>query len=259
MTQTAAASAAMPGHFYAVGVGPGKPDLLTIRAARTIEAADRILAPRSERSEISLALKAVEPHLNAQHIDERVYPMTRDEAGTQAFWGDVARDAAAACEAGEAVVHITIGDPLIYATSSYLLASLTTRLPAERIHVVPGISAFQAAASRLHETLLLQEDRMGILTGADLDAVAAALDQNETVVLFKVSRNLDAIRDLLGKRGLLGAARLACYVEQDDRELLCTDLGDLDELPRGYMATLIVRTGSRAWSCVDATGGTPGG
>ncbi len=243
-------AAAAPGRFYAIGIGPGAPDLLTLRAARLIATADCVLAPRSEKSETSLALQAVRPHLRGAEVLEHVYPMTREEAETRASWRGVAETVAGYCRAGRSVAHITLGDPLIFSTCQYMLEALEGLLPPERIRVVPGISAFQAGACRLRQELLLQEDRMAVLPGTDLAAVEHALDHFETVVLFKASRKLPELRALLARKNLLGAAKLACYVEMPEKELLLQDL-TAARTPPGYMAVLYVRTGRRSWDEVS--------
>jgi precorrin-2/cobalt-factor-2 C20-methyltransferase len=237
---------AEPGHFYAVGVGPGAPDLLTLRAARLIEGCDALIAPRSERSGTSLALGIVRAHLRGQEILEHSYAMTRDQARARGTWAAAADWAATRLEAGKSVVQITLGDPLVYSTSSYLLQALRQRIGPERIHVVPGISAAQAAAAAFQEDLALQEDRLTLMPATNLAAVAEALDHSETVVLYKVADHLDGLIDLLEQRGLLEHARLAFAVEQE-RERLIPDLAQARGTRLGYMAVVLVRTGHRDW------------
>jgi precorrin-2/cobalt-factor-2 C20-methyltransferase len=235
-----------PGHFYAVGVGPGAPDLLTLRAARLVEGCDSLIAPRSERSEQSLALRIVSAHIGDQEILEHAYPMTRDPVRTRTSWEKAAEWATARLEAGKSVVQITLGDPLLYSTSSYLLGALRTRVSGDRLHVVPGISAMQATAAAFQEDLTLQEDRLTLLPATDLKAMEEALDHSETVVLYKVADQLDSAIELLEGKGLLDQARLAFAVEQD-RQQLVYDLRQAKGTRLGYMSVVLVRTGRRTW------------
>lgn len=235
-----------PGHFYAVGVGPGAPDLLTLRAARLVEGCDSLIAPRSERSEQSLALRIVSAHIGDQEILEHAYPMTRDPERTRTSWEKAAEWATARLEAGKSVVQITLGDPLLYSTSSYLLGALRTRVSGDRLHVVPGISAMQATAAAFQEDLTLQEDRLTLLPATDLKAMEEALDHSETVVLYKVADQLDSVIELLEGKGLLDQARLAFAVEQD-RQQLVYDLRQAKGTRLGYMSVVLVRTGRRTW------------
>jgi precorrin-2/cobalt-factor-2 C20-methyltransferase len=242
------AAGALPGHFYAVGVGPGAADLVTLRAARLIRTAHVVIAPRSARSRDSLALDTVRDLLRPrQEIVEHRYAMTRDEAATVKSWDGVAERVAERCRERRAVVQITIGDPLLYSTSAYLLPAVASRLGPDRVHVVPGISAMQAAAALFAEPLTLQEDRLTLMPATDLAAVARALRQCETLVLYKCAGVLEPLADLLEKRGLTASARLVCYAEQAGRQAVYTDLRAALRTSQGYMATLIVRTGRRKW------------
>lgn len=237
-----------PGHFYAVGIGPGSPDLLTLRAARLVEGCDTIISPQAKGSAKSLALEAVRPFISQQEVVVSNYPMERNGSKTLERWHQLAEDIARRCGAGESVVQVTLGDPLIFATTSYLLQGLAELMPAERIHVVPGISAFQTAASRFAETLTLQEDRLTLMSATDLDAVEKALGQCETLVLYKAGTCIDALMELLGRHDLLGQAKLVSCCEQGEHELLIDDLSTWTVQPLNYMTTMIIRIGRRSWT-----------
>jgi precorrin-2/cobalt-factor-2 C20-methyltransferase len=237
-----------PGHFYAVGIGPGSPDMLTVRAARLVEGCDTIITPQAKGSSKSLALEAVHPFVGRQEIIVNNYPMERNGEKSRKRWHLFAEDVARRCAAGESIVQITLGDPLIFATSSYLLQSLSEMMPAANIHVVPGISAFQIAASRFAETLTLQEDRLMLMSATDLSAVERALGQCETLVLYKAGTCIDALMDLLCRHNLLDRARLVSCCEQGERELVLDDLPSWQAQPLNYMTTMIVRIGNRPWA-----------
>jgi precorrin-2/cobalt-factor-2 C20-methyltransferase len=237
-----------PGHFYAVGVGPGSPDLITLRAANLIQSADTVIVPRSELAGESLALVTIRDLIGEQEVIEHVYPMKRDSTQTRACWAEVAAEVASRASAGLSVVQVTIGDPMIYSTSSYLIESLTDLLPSGHIHVVPGISAFQATAALLVEPLTLQEDRLTMMPATDMVAIAHALKHCETLVLYKVGPRLRQLAALLEEHRLLDQARLACYVEQNGREAIFRNFREaLTDDSHGYMSTVIVRVGSRSW------------
>lgn len=245
---------ARPGIFYAVGIGPGSPDLLTIRAVHLIGSADIVIAPRSRLSEDSMALQAAAPYLRGgnQQVIEHVYPMERDSSKTMASWTEIALRIQEWLQAGKSVVQITLGDPLVYSTSHYLITALRTLgLPESAIAVVPGISAFQAAAARIGQSLTIQRGRMTLMSGDDAAEVQEALQHCETLVVYKSGKHVDTLRETLRSAGALEQASLACYVEQE-REFICRDLAHLDtaELP-GYLSTLIVYQGERAWHAAD--------
>lgn len=238
---------AQAGHFYAVGIGPGSPDLLTLRAARLVEQCDVILSPQARNSAKSLALEAVRPFLDQQEILVNNYPMERNDKKTRERWQLLAQDVAKRCAAGQSVVQVTLGDPLIFATSSYLLQGLAELMPADKLHVVPGISAFQTTASRFAEALTLQEDRLTLMSATNLDAVEEALDHCETLVLYKAGSCIEALMERLRQRNLLSCAKLVSCGEQGDHELVVDDLSQWKMTPLNYMTTMIIKIGNRPW------------
>jgi precorrin-2/cobalt-factor-2 C20-methyltransferase len=240
-------SMALPGHFYAVGVGPGSPDLLTLRAARLIETADVIVAPRSRNATKSLALETVRDHLTNQRVVDHVYAMRRDTAQTLGSWRTVAEEVVRTCRDGQSVVQITIGDPLVYSTSCYLAPLVLEQMAPSHVHLVPGISAFQASACKFPEALTIQEDRLLIMPATDLAAVEAALDHCETLVLYKAGRKIPEVVALLERRGLAHQGRVICYAEQPGREFVTDDLCQAAQGHHGYMATVIVHVNRRTW------------
>ena len=245
-------SKAEAGHFYAVGTGPGAPDLLTVRAVNLIRTADVIIAPRSEKACESLVMLSIRDLIDRQEVLTHVYPMQRDLKKTQQSWTPIAVLVASRCREGKSVVQVTIGDPLLYSTSGYLLPLLAEQMPPDHLHVVPGICAFQAVASRLGIPLALQEDRVLIMPATDLNEVEAALDRCETLVLYKAGRHLLGLADLLERKGLTGKAHLVCNAEQGEREFVTDDLRQAAEGQHGYLATIIIHVGRRGWTNPEA-------
>lgn len=239
---------AQPGHFYAVGIGPGSPDLLTVRAVKIIESADIILAPQAKGTNRSLALNAIEPYLHKQEVMCVNYPMQRNSDNTRERWNAVAGDVLEKVRLGKSVAMITIGDPLIFATTSYLLHGLADDIAKEHIHLIPGISAFQIGASRFHEPLTLQEDRLTLMSATDLNAVENALDHCETLVLYKAAGVIDKLLELLKKRNLLASSKLVSCAEQGEGELLVENLEGWTPDDLNYMTTMIIRVGNRNWN-----------
>lgn len=238
---------AKPGHFYAVGVGPGDPELVTLRTAHLVKTADVVLAPQSKNSKNSIALQAVAPLLDEQEMVVTQYPMARNNSKTRAHWQSIADDVVKRCQEGQSVVQVTLGDPMIFATSSYLMEALVKKLPAENIHATPGISAFQMVASCFNRPLTLQEDRLLIMSATDLQAVERALGECETLVLFKAAGDLPALLALLKKHDLLHCAKLVSAGGQGEHEVRVPDLSTWDQTELGYMTTMIVHIGQRNW------------
>jgi len=240
-------SQAQPGHFYAIGIGPGASDLLTVRAVNIIVSADIILSPQAEGATRSLALAAVQPYLKQQQVKTINYQMKRDGKLTKERWDAIAQEVVRDCKAGKSVAMVTIGDPLIFATTSYLLQGIETGLDKSKIQVIPGISAFQIAASRCHDILTLQEDRLTLMSATNLVEVEAALSNCETLVLYKAGGVVNQLLALLRKHQLLGDARLISCAEQGEGELIVDDLTNFSPDSMSYMTTMIIHCGRRNW------------
>lgn len=239
---------AIKGHCYAVGVGPGAPDLLTIRAARIIETADVIIAPRSAKANSSLALDTVKHLLREHHtLVDHQYAMIRDEDSTMDRWKPIAEIMVEYCAMGKSVVQITIGDPLIYSTVAYVFPYLIEKLGENFVHVIPGISAFQITASKFGIPLTTQEDRLCIMPATDIEAVRAALDTSETLVLYKCAKQLPALAKILSEKGLDNQCKVVCYAEQGDRETVYHNIHNAAASGNGYMATAIIFVNRKKW------------
>jgi precorrin-2/cobalt-factor-2 C20-methyltransferase len=237
---------AQQGHLYMIGVGPGAPDLLTLRAVNILTTVDVIIAPRSSASSESLALTVVRPHLHGQEVVEHVYPMEKDVDQTGRCWAQMAELSIARLLQGQSVAQITIGDPLIYSTSAYLQEQIGNRIPPEKIHVISGISALQAASAIIGEPLLTQNDRLMLLPADDLKSVESGLSCCETMVIYKIGARIQPLVELLRRHGVAKGARLVCYAEQG-REQVFTDIEQLNGERLGYMSTMIVHLGHRSW------------
>ncbi len=245
--------AAQKGHFYVVGVGPGAPDLLTLRAANIIGSCDVLIAPQAETSAESLALQVAASCIDKQEVIEQVYPMARDESQTVRCWAGIADLVLERCERGQAVAHLTIGDPLLYSTAGYLIDQLASRLPEDRWHVVPGISAFQAAAAATHQTLTRQNDRLMLMPATRIPDVKAAMGNCETLVLYKVGPRLKQLAAALEEHGAAGEATIVSRASQPGAETIQRGLDGACDAKAGYMSTVIVRLGRRSWQDTNET------
>lgn len=232
------------GHFYALGVGPGSSDLLTLRAINIIKKADIIFCPASEKKQESLALNIIAPWVKKQQIKVITYPMQKNSQSTWDNWKKIAEEITRLCQQKQIVAQVTLGDPLFYSTSCYLLDLLRPVLK-EKVHVVPGITAFQAAAAKFSLPLTLQEDSFLLLPGSDLKRLEKALTSCETLIIYKAGRNLNNILELLKQKNLLKNTYLVAYVEQKGEYLISQPTVET-KVP-GYLITVIVKLGHKPW------------
>ena len=211
----------MNGILYGVGVGPGAPDLLTLRAVRVLGEVDVILAAASPRNDFSAALDTARPHLRA---DVRVlrleFPMTRDRSVLREAWRVAAQTTRDVLESGQSAAFLTIGDPLVYSTFGYLMQTLRDLAPHLPIEIIPGITSIQAAAARAGVILCENSETLRVIPGINSrDELEKALDGADTAVILKAYRNLPAIADALRATGRLDSCILASHVEQPAEKL----------------------------------------
>ena len=227
---------------YAVGVGPGDPELLTRKAERLLRQSPVICAPTGSADAASYALVIVEQFIDRdrQEVISQVFPMQKDQAGLEEFWERAAAQVADHVRAGRDVAFITIGDPFLYSTFLYLYRIFRTSYPDIEVEVVPGISSINAAAAAAGLPLGMGAERIAILPAvyAD-DELRKALQDFDTVVLMKVHRVFDRIYGLLMELGLERNAVFVRRVGSRQQEVV-VDLSGLLGKELDYLSMLIV-------------------
>ncbi len=247
----------MPGTLYGVGVGPGDPELVTVKAQRLIGAADVVAYPTA-RAKQPIARGAAAPYLRDDQVELPLqYPVTTESTDHPEGYAGALRDyydagavaIAAHLDAGRDVVVLCEGDPFLYGSYMYLHERLADRYATE---VVPGIPAF-AAASAAAGTPLVQRDEVlsiipGTLPHADL---RARLDSADAAVVMKLGRTFDRVTDALDAAGLADGA---VYVERASHPgQRVAPLRDVDgKVP--YMSLVLAPTGARAAAREDERG-----
>ena len=229
--------------LYAVGVGPGDPELLTRKAESVLRRADVILAPVSRPGEASVALETVREFLDEtrQKIIIHQFPMTSDMNRLMPAWREAAALLASHAAAGMDVAFITIGDPMLYSTCIYLLRMFRERCPQAGVEIIPGISSINTAAAAAGIPLVEADERLAIIPAtAGLDKVIEALAAFETVVLLKVK---PVYGDLLKVLGQMGRGGSTVFVERvgSSRQKVLTGLDEMADHIPDYLSLMIVR------------------
>jgi precorrin-2/cobalt-factor-2 C20-methyltransferase len=229
--------------IYAVGVGPGDPELLTRKAERILRSVDVILAPVSNPAEASVALETIREFIDKdrQEVIVHQFPMTSDKSRLIPAWQEAAALIATHAEAERDVAFITIGDPLFYSTFIYLLRILHEQWPQIRIEIVPGISSISASAAQAGIPLAESEEKMAVIPAtAGIEQIATALIQFETVVLLKVKPIFAEIMELLHQTG---RERSTVFVERvgSARQKILTDFAEISAHSPDYLSLLIVK------------------
>ncbi len=204
------------GRLYGVGVGPGDPELLTLKAARIIDTADVIVyfAKQGRRSN---ARAVVAGRLGRQQEVTLAYPVTTEihrhdpayRSAIAAFYEDCATRLAALLDAGLTVVVLSEGDPLFYGSYMHLHCRLATRYPTE---VIAGVTGMSGSWSTAGVPIAQGDDILMVLPGTlDEAELAARFSSADAAVVMKLGRNLAKVRRALAASGKLGRA---LYVER---------------------------------------------
>ncbi len=229
--------------IYAIGVGPGDPELLTRKAERILRTAPVICAPTAGPGESSYALSIIEPLLNRekQEVIVQVFPMRKDQDGLDEYWETAAAAVAERVRRGSDVAFITIGDPFIYSTFLYLYRVLREKYADITVEVVPGISSINAAAIAAGLPLGQASERIAVIPAAFEERELRSILANfETVVLMKVSRVFDGIYLMLKELGLERKAAFISRVGTAEQEVVF-DLEGLLGKKLDYLSLLIVK------------------
>ena len=224
------------GTFYAVSVGPGDPELLTLQAVRTLERCAVIAAPQTASGHmLALDIARAAVDLRGKKILPLGFSMSTDAGTREACWRAAADAVEAALDAGDDVALVNLGDVSLYATAYYILDLI--RADGYVAVMLPGVTSICAVAARLGRSLTRMEEPVHILPGsADL---ADALRLPGTKVLMKSGRAIREAVDAIAQAGLLDRAALVADCGLPT-EQVCEDLRQLPE-QLSYFATILVR------------------
>ena len=153
------------GILYGLGVGPGDPELITVKAFRLIQESPVIAYPKKLKGSKSYAHRIVEVYINPEEKDMLglVFPMTKDEAVLEREWTKSVELVYGKLQEGKDVAFVTEGDPLLYSTFIHMMKLMQEMHPDVEIRTVPGISSFNGSASRLGIALADGDDHVAII------------------------------------------------------------------------------------------------
>ncbi len=179
------------GKLIGIGVGPGDTELLTLKAAKTLKSVPVIFSPKSSKEKESIALSIVKPVLEERKdykrlmLVEPIFPMIEDKKELEKIWDSASELIAQYLDTGRDVAFITLGDPSVFSTYSYVQKRLIDRY---EIETIPGITSFTACAAARNKALVEQNDILSVVPKID-DRIEDVLEYSDSIVLMKASRN----------------------------------------------------------------------
>ncbi len=267
----------MTGTLYVIGVGPGDPELLTLKAARILRDIPCICVPKGRQEGSSLALSIVEKTIDIKdkEIIEAHFPMRKtrgqrtehreqntatsthpspckgegkgggnslysDNCELDTKWNETVEIVLSMLTRGIDMAFITIGDPAIYSTFFYLYDRLLELNPDLNIEIIPGVSSINAAASRAGISLGLADEKIAVIPATYADNLKEILEGFDTIVLMKVHRVFDKILKTLEEMNLLNNSIYISRAGMKD-ERIFKDLRDMKEEDLNYFSMVIIR------------------
>lgn len=229
------------GVLYGVGVGPGDPDLLTLKALGILRTVPKIFAACSSKNDYSIAENIIRKHVPERQIEKLPFPMSNNKAELLAAWKQNSERVLDTLRDGIDCAFVTLGDPLTYSTFSYLFKTIKKTAPDVQVKSIPGITSFQAAASAANIPLSEGEETLVVVSGAKgglkLEEVIKTADN---VVMLKTYRQFDDIYETLENLDMLSNATFLCRLGTEEENIV-RDITQLKNSSTPYLSLIIVK------------------
>lgn len=232
-----------PGTLYGVGIGPGDPELITVKAFRILKESPVVAYPKKRMGEKSYALTVAETFVNPAEKEMLglVFPMTRDPEALRRKWDEAVAAVWERLSRGKDVAFVTEGDPMLYSTFIHLRRRVRELHPEVRVVSVPGVSSINAAASCLDVPLADGDERIAVVPATeDRTAMKRALAEHDAVVFLKVAKVIDPIIDILRELGLTDKAMVVTKATSAEEEVW-RNVEELKGRKLGYLTLMVVR------------------
>lgn len=228
--------------LFGLGVGPGDPELITVKAFRVMKESPVIAYPKKMKGKKSYAQRIVDVYVNGMDKEMLglVFPMTKHQETLDREWNKAVDEVYARIAEGKDVAFVTEGDPMLFSTFIHLMTLMQERHPDVDIQMIPGISSFNASASRLGIPLGEGDDHIAMIPAVDdYDAMRRAIENHDAIVFIKVAKVIDLMLQVLRDLDLLDRAHVVTKVTSDEEIIWKTS--ELDGVELEYLTLMVVR------------------
>jgi precorrin-2/cobalt-factor-2 C20-methyltransferase len=194
----------MAGRLYGIGVGPGEPELMTVKAVEILKIVGHVFAPIARSGGTSIAYNIAKKFIPDEiPITLLLFPMLKDKEQLSGQWMVNYRAIEQAVRQGVDCAFITLGDPSTYSTFAVLQRYFVHHAPDIVLETIPGITSFSFAVAQAGMPLVEGNEILSIVSGNDsAERVAEIIDASDTVVFLKTYRNRDRLLNIINDKGL---------------------------------------------------------
>ncbi|MBL4727551.1 MAG: precorrin-2 C(20)-methyltransferase [Rhizobiaceae bacterium] len=233
----------MTGKLYGLGLGPGDPELLTLKALRLLQASPVVAYPGPDDGP-SFARSIVAEFLDKSQIEiPIIIPMRVERFPAKSVYDAAAKEIATHLDDGRDVAVLCEGDPFFYGSFMHLFERLAGDY---EIEIVPGVSSLMASAAALGRPLAARNDVLTVIPAPlDDEAIAAKLASSDAIAFIKIGRHFERVKNLIGKAGLTASAGYLERVTLDNQKVM--PLGDVDDDRAPYFSIILIYKGAENW------------
>ena len=226
--------------LYGIGVGPGDPELITIKGVNVLKKVSAIVTPQGKKGEVSIALNIAKPYIKEDvHIESLVFPMTKDPMALELAWSENQKKIEDLLGNYGEVAFLTLGDPSVFSTYMYMVPRLIAK--DVLVETIPGITAFSALGSAINKSLTLDTESLGVYPMKKKgEGLKEALQAFDNLVIMKVSTDPEAIKEILKEQGLEQNFVIISHVSQEEQSISY----DISKLIKGqvpYLSTMLIK------------------
>lgn len=232
------------GKLYGIGLGPGDPELLTLKSVKIIKKVDIIFVPKSGIKNKSVAMEIIKSALNTELcFKEIIFPMIKDKNTLIEYWINAAKTIYAELEKGLTVAFVTLGDVSIYSTFAYLYEAIREINNNIELELLPGISSIQLLAAKTQKPLSIGDGTFAVYPlPEDLSSIKDFLSVHMTIVLMKVSDRLQELKKFIFENQLQNNSSFIRRGGFHD-EIFVSNFNEISDEDSGYLSTVMITRG----------------